>query len=68
MTKNDKQGSNKFVVFVVGLLIALLLFTCESKRRVGAKCQDGSTSYSTGSGTCSHHGGVRSWKNEYWWD
>ena len=27
----------------------------------GAICRDGSTSDSTGSGTCSHHGGVATW-------
>lgn len=29
--------------------------------RTGAICKDGWRSYSTGSGTCSHHGGVRTW-------
>lgn len=29
--------------------------------RVGAICNDGSRSYSTGRGTCSHHGGVNYW-------
>ncbi len=29
--------------------------------RVGATCKDGSTSTATGSGACSHHGGVASW-------
>ena len=32
-----------------------------SEYRVGASCQDGSYSYSTGLGTCSHHGGVKKW-------
>lgn len=31
------------------------------KVRVGAICNDGTRSYSTGSGTCSHHGGVNYW-------
>ena len=31
------------------------------KVRVGAICNDGSRSYSTGSGTCSWHGGVHYW-------
>lgn len=30
-------------------------------KRVGAICKDGTRSYSTGRGTCSHHGGVRTW-------
>ncbi len=28
----------------------------------GAVCNDGTTSTSTGSGTCSGHGGVKAWK------
>jgi hypothetical protein len=28
----------------------------------GAVCRDGWVSSSTGSGTCSHHGGVRVWR------
>jgi len=32
-----------------------------SEHRVGATCQDGTHSYSTGSGACSHHGGVKKW-------
>jgi len=31
---------------------------------VGAICNDGWVSYSTGHGTCSHHGGVSTWKYE----
>jgi hypothetical protein len=29
--------------------------------RVGARCVDGSLSTATGSGACSHHGGVAAW-------
>lgn len=47
MTENKNGGSNKFLVFVVGAIIALTLFTCESKHRVGAKCWDGTNSYAT---------------------
>jgi len=31
------------------------------KRRVGAICRDGTRSYATGRGACSHHGGVSHW-------
>lgn len=36
---------------------------CDSSRtnRVGAVCNDGSRSSATGSGACSHHGGVNYW-------
>lgn len=36
----------------------------EGKVRVGAICKDGTRSYSTGSGACSHHGGVAYWLYE----
>jgi len=34
------------------------------KRRVGAICNDGTTSSATGRGACSHHGGVSQWLYE----
>jgi hypothetical protein len=60
--------SFKFLKYAVILLIFQILFTCGSRKRVGAICNDGTSSYSTGSGTCSHHNGVQNWKYEYWWD
>lgn len=33
----------------------------KSRRRVGAICNDGTRSYATGRGACSHHGGVSYW-------
>ena len=30
--------------------------------RIGATCNDGTESTATGSGACSHHGGVSCWK------
>ncbi|RYF39629.1 MAG: DUF3761 domain-containing protein, partial [Cytophagaceae bacterium] len=30
-------------------------------QRTGARCSDGSYSGATGSGACSHHGGVSEW-------
>jgi hypothetical protein len=32
------------------------------RHRVGAVCSDGTSSSATGSGACSHHGGVSCWK------
>jgi len=50
------------------LLIAItiglaLLSSCQGKR-TGAICNDGSKSSATGSGACSHHGGVDYWLHE----
>lgn len=33
----------------------------ESGTRIGAVCNDGTTTDATGSGACSHHGGVKYW-------
>ncbi len=58
----------KFLKYAGIVLIFFMVITCSSRKKIGAKCRDGTSSYSTGSGTCSHHNGVRSWKYEYWWD
>ena len=50
------------------VLICFMLFTCGTRKKIGATCSDGTTSNSTGSGTCSHHNGVSRWKYSYWWD
>lgn len=68
MENEENTIGNKFIAFFVGAVIVFTLFTLTSKHRVGAKCWDGTESYSTGRGTCSHHGGVKYWKHEYWWD
>jgi hypothetical protein len=34
----------------------------ETRHRIGAVCNDGTTSKATGSGACSHHGGVSCWQ------
>lgn len=66
--ENNNTSGSKFTVFIVGLLIVFTLFTYGTRHRLGAKCRDGTSSYATGSGACSHHGGVKYWKYEYWWD
>jgi hypothetical protein len=68
MTNQNNTTGSKFMVFLVGAIIAFVLFTFESRERVGAKCWDGTNSYATGRGACSHHGGVKYWKYDYWWD
>lgn len=32
------------------------------RHRIGALCKDGTESTATGSGACSHHGGVSCWR------
>ena len=48
---------------IILLLFSLLILTCDSASdaRIGAICNDGWRSFSTGKGTCSHHGGVDYW-------
>lgn len=56
------------------ILALFLLLSCSSDNdepepepipqqciRIGAICNDGTTSTATGSGACSHHGGVKNW-------
>jgi hypothetical protein len=43
------------------LLLLLLSLGFIGSSFAGAICMDGWRSYSSGSGTCSHHGGVRTW-------
>jgi len=54
------------------ILLSTFLFSCSSDNdnpvdssssgeRIGAVCRDGTTSTATGSGACSHHGGVDHW-------
>lgn len=63
---SKKKGNFNFYLFV--LILCFTVFTCSSRKRIGAKCKDGSDSYSTSCGTCSHHNGVQNWKYKYWWD
>lgn len=64
----EKENKSNFGCFILIALILLSLYTCGSRKRIGATCRDGTSSYSTSCGTCSHHDGVRSWKYEYWWE
>ena len=40
---------------------AVVGFTLATSAYADAICNDGTYSYGSGSGTCSHHGGVRQW-------
>jgi hypothetical protein len=65
-----KTRTFKKLFFVISLLVICISFTkCEKAvqcdtthdNKVGAMCNDGTKSNSTGSGTCSNHGGVKYW-------
>jgi hypothetical protein len=57
------------LLFILLLASSLFITTCKeedsptasSGERIGAICNDGTTSTATGSGACSHHGGVKEW-------
>ena len=49
------------------LVIATNLYTCATRKVVGAQCCDETMSKATGSGACSSHGGVMCWEYEYWY-
>jgi hypothetical protein len=55
-----------FVLIVVSFL--LCTYTHITKKKLGARCEDGWNSDSTGSGTCSSHGGVETWRYKYWFN
>lgn len=50
---------------VIATLVSVLGLLISSQVYAGAVCQDGWVSSSTGSGTCSHHGGVSVWTSTY---
>jgi hypothetical protein len=62
----------KKLIFIVIVLLTGVNFACSDDlggvpcdashtTRIGAMCNDGTTSRSTGQGTCSHHDGVKYW-------
>lgn len=65
MTSN--RGNSKILMYLFIGLIAIILFTCVTRHRVGCYCWDGTESSAIGRGACSHHGGVMYWEHEYWW-
>ena len=58
-----KAISQALFTVVLASMIALGGLQVQTDRhRVGAICNDGTTSTATGSGACSHHGGVSCWR------
>ena len=56
---------SKIKLLFIALFFALSMNICDTAEpggeRIGAVCNDGTTSTATGSGACSHHGGVDYW-------
>jgi hypothetical protein len=49
---------------LLGVIVAVSLASsgvAADRHRIGAQCNDGTTSKATGSGACSHHHGVMCW-------
>jgi hypothetical protein len=59
-----------FIVCLLGVLTSFIIsiYTHLSATRDGAICEDLWVSHSTGSGTCSSHGGVKEWNYHYWYE
>jgi hypothetical protein len=60
------RKSAAMLLAAISLGLAGVGFVTESKAqmggyRIGAICSDGTQSSATGSGACSHHGGVMCW-------
>ena len=62
------DGLFKIAIFSILVSFVVCFYTMASRERKGATCEDGWKSHSTGSGTCSHHGGVDHWNYKYWFD
>lgn len=57
--RRAKRAQNSVVLAII---LAIALSACTpSGPRIGAICRDGWRSQATGSGACSHHGGVDHW-------
>jgi len=52
-------------VIIIFLMLVNLIF---SGKRIGCECNDGTDSSAISNGACSHHGGVKHWKNKHLWD
>jgi hypothetical protein len=50
-----------FTILLASLLALGGLQAQTGRHRIGAMCNDGTTSTATGRGACSHHGGVSCW-------
>lgn len=68
MANRHKKVDYFFIKLLTAFIVITILtynfnpfFDMPHKERIGAICQDGCHSSATGSGACSHHGGVSKW-------
>lgn len=69
MQQIKSESNFKYILVVFFLLYIIIgnIVSCASSRRIGAICEDETKSNATGSGACSHHGGVDQWRYKYWY-
>jgi hypothetical protein len=61
--KMKRAAWKVLITIVLGSIMALGGAQAQTTRhRIDATCKDGSASSATGSGACSHHGGVSCWQ------
>ncbi len=54
-------GRTARVLAVIVIVMCVVVALASGRTRIGAICKDGTRSYATGRGACSHHGGVARW-------
>jgi len=62
MKINQAARTLAFLVALASMSTLGAIQTQAPRHRIGAVCNDGWESKATGSGACSHHGGVSCWK------
>src|SRR5579859_2131978 len=62
--RHRKGDTTMRKILIAAILTSLMALSgsADQRVRVGAICNDGWVSTATGSGACSHHGGVRCWR------
>jgi hypothetical protein len=65
-TKAKAARNSAWRILVTAVIATVMMFSGTqaqtTRHRIGAVCNDGTTSKATGSGACSHHGGVNCWQ------
>jgi hypothetical protein len=64
MRQHRRLSNTLFWTFGISAFVLYLTASSLLGPRVGAICEDGWRSHSTGRGTCSHHGGVDYWLHQ----